>query len=426
MRTGRQTRAPASGGDHDPTGRHRRPGQRRWSGFPSADPPDPRRCAAGRLPTGPRAAGRARRGGAHHRPGRPDHPGQRDGGGAAPGAGRGHRPVPVRGAGTGPRGHRRCRDLRRRTRRPAAPRRPAPTGRRPVRLVRPGRHRGARPHRRPAGRALPHRVPRPGRQPARAVAEPGPDAAGHRHPRRALPGRRRRGRCTGRRSPAEPYLRLDPVRRRRAGPGHRPGRPGADRHRRPAWPRRWTATAPRPARGWTPSSPTWPPCCPPDFGRPGTVLVSPMLSAGGPAGALLLVRRAGRAGFDGRDVEVAREFAARAGAALATAELYGEQVHLARVLQNSLLPPELPTVAGIEPGRRLPRRRRQPAHRWRLLRGVPARTRSPVRPRRRVRQGRRRGRADRAGPPVPADPAAGRAAPAGADPAAQPGAVRRA
>ncbi|WP_435207241.1 SpoIIE family protein phosphatase [Micromonospora sp. bgisy143] len=86
---------------------------------------------------------------------------------------------------------------------------------------------------------------------------------------------------------------------------------------------------------------------PPSFGRPGAALVSPMHGPGGPAGALLLVRRAGRADFDPRDRELAREFAARAGAALAAAELYGEQAHLARVLQTSLLPPELPTVPGV-------------------------------------------------------------------------------
>ncbi|MFC4019406.1 PP2C family protein-serine/threonine phosphatase [Micromonospora sp. GCM10011542] len=86
---------------------------------------------------------------------------------------------------------------------------------------------------------------------------------------------------------------------------------------------------------------------PPGFGRPGTVLVNRMPGPAGAAGALLLVRRAGRVGFGGRDIELAREFAARAGAALATAELYGEQVHLARVLQTSLLPPELPAVPGV-------------------------------------------------------------------------------
>ncbi|RAO54900.1 Non-specific serine/threonine protein kinase [Micromonospora noduli] len=86
---------------------------------------------------------------------------------------------------------------------------------------------------------------------------------------------------------------------------------------------------------------------PPEFGPTGMVLVSPLLSASGSAGALLLIRRSGRAGFDPRDVELAREFAARAGAALATADLHGEQAHLARVLQTSLLPPELPVVPGV-------------------------------------------------------------------------------
>ncbi|MGC4849755.1 PP2C family protein-serine/threonine phosphatase [Micromonospora sp. DT15] len=86
---------------------------------------------------------------------------------------------------------------------------------------------------------------------------------------------------------------------------------------------------------------------PPGFGPPGMVLVSPLLSASGSAGALLLIRRSGRAGFDRRDVELAREFATRAGAALATADLHGEQAHLARVLQTSLLPPELPVVPGV-------------------------------------------------------------------------------
>ncbi|MFI7594669.1 PP2C family protein-serine/threonine phosphatase [Micromonospora sp. NPDC049359] len=86
---------------------------------------------------------------------------------------------------------------------------------------------------------------------------------------------------------------------------------------------------------------------PPSFGRPGAALVSTMRGPGGPAGALLLVRRAGRADFDSRDRELAREFATRAGAALAAAELYGEQAHLARVLQTSLLPPELPVVPGV-------------------------------------------------------------------------------
>ncbi|MDG4783458.1 PP2C family protein-serine/threonine phosphatase [Micromonospora sp. WMMD961] len=86
---------------------------------------------------------------------------------------------------------------------------------------------------------------------------------------------------------------------------------------------------------------------PPDLDCPGTVLVCPMPGADGSVGALLLVRRAGRPDFGEREIELAREFAARAGAALATADLHGEQAHLARVLQTSLLPPDLPTVPGV-------------------------------------------------------------------------------
>ncbi|MDO3702168.1 PP2C family protein-serine/threonine phosphatase [Micromonospora sp. C28SCA-DRY-2] len=86
---------------------------------------------------------------------------------------------------------------------------------------------------------------------------------------------------------------------------------------------------------------------PPAFADPGPALVCPMPGAGRPAGALILLRRPGRAGFDRRDAELAREYAARAGAAVGAAELYGEQAHLARVLEQSLLPPELPTVPGV-------------------------------------------------------------------------------
>ena len=110
---------------------------------------------------------------------------------------------------------------------------------------------------------------------------------------------------------------------------------------------------------------------PPDFGRPGTVLVSPMRGAGRTTGALVLVRRVGRAGFAGRDIELAREFAARAGAALGAAELDGEQVHLARVLQNSLLPPDLPAVPGATLAGGYLGGRGPAAHRRRLLRRLP-------------------------------------------------------
>nr|MDT0658413.1 SpoIIE family protein phosphatase [Micromonospora sp. DSM 115978] len=86
---------------------------------------------------------------------------------------------------------------------------------------------------------------------------------------------------------------------------------------------------------------------PADFGPPGTVLVAPMPGAGAGTGALVAVRRPGRPGFDEPDLALVKQFAARAGAALGTAELYGEQAHLARVLQASLLPPTLPRIRGV-------------------------------------------------------------------------------
>ncbi|NLU80577.1 serine/threonine-protein phosphatase [Micromonospora sp. HNM0581] len=88
------------------------------------------------------------------------------------------------------------------------------------------------------------------------------------------------------------------------------------------------------------------PLFPAGFDPPATLLVSPIPGAGRTAGALVLIRRTRRAGFDHRDVELIQELTAQAGAALATAQLHDEQSHLARVLQNSLLPPRLPTVAG--------------------------------------------------------------------------------
>jgi serine phosphatase RsbU (regulator of sigma subunit) len=89
------------------------------------------------------------------------------------------------------------------------------------------------------------------------------------------------------------------------------------------------------------------PVLPAGFGPAGTVLTAPLVGAGGVPGALVAVRRPDRPGFDERDVDLLRQFAARASAALSIAELYGEQARLARVLQASLLPPELPRIAGV-------------------------------------------------------------------------------
>lgn len=86
---------------------------------------------------------------------------------------------------------------------------------------------------------------------------------------------------------------------------------------------------------------------PEDFGRPGSAVAVPLPGHGRPAGALVVVRGAGRAGFEPVETHLIRQFAGRAGTALAVAALYAEQAHTADVLQASLVPPALPEVPGV-------------------------------------------------------------------------------
>ncbi|SCK26881.1 PP2C family protein-serine/threonine phosphatase [Streptomyces sp. WMMB 322] len=75
------------------------------------------------------------------------------------------------------------------------------------------------------------------------------------------------------------------------------------------------------------------------------------LDAGGlPAGALIMLRGPERDRFDDVDIELARQFAARAGLALATAALYSQQAHTIAVLQDSLAPQPLPSADGLQLG----------------------------------------------------------------------------
>ena len=52
--------------------------------------------------------------------------------------------------------------------------------------------------------------------------------------------------------------------------------------------------------------------------------------------------------FDRRDLELAEELARRCATAVENARLYGERAYIARTLQESLLPSELPEIPGIE------------------------------------------------------------------------------
>src|SRR6185312_8589542 len=81
----------------------------------------------------------------------------------------------------------------------------------------------------------------------------------------------------------------------------------------------------------------------------GQALPIPLAARGLPLGTLVL-GGPGKGGFTGPMVPLAVELAARISAALDNARQYAEQVEVIRGLQRSLLPPSLPTVAGLDIG----------------------------------------------------------------------------
>ncbi|MFJ9633232.1 PP2C family protein-serine/threonine phosphatase [Streptomyces sp. NPDC101175] len=104
---------------------------------------------------------------------------------------------------------------------------------------------------------------------------------------------------------------------------------------------------PVPTRWVDPSAaPEW--VVPRDFGPVGSMVITPLPGHGVPAGALILLRRAGSAVFTGEEEVFARLFAARAGAAMSAARLYADQSAIADVLMRELLPPTLHQVSGVD------------------------------------------------------------------------------
>ncbi|MEU7573206.1 SpoIIE family protein phosphatase [Micromonospora sp. NPDC049240] len=80
----------------------------------------------------------------------------------------------------------------------------------------------------------------------------------------------------------------------------------------------------------------------------GSHLTVPITAVGDRViGTVTLVNRAGRRGFDASDLRTAQDIGVRAGQAVGNSRLYGEQRHVAEVLQHSMLP-VLPTVSGME------------------------------------------------------------------------------
>ncbi|MEV6283676.1 SpoIIE family protein phosphatase [Kribbella sp. NPDC051770] len=81
--------------------------------------------------------------------------------------------------------------------------------------------------------------------------------------------------------------------------------------------------------------------------RPVDVLGLGLTARGVTLGALVMVRGQGR-GFSEADVAIGEQLAARASLALDSARLYEQSSRVAAALQESLVPPELPTVPGVD------------------------------------------------------------------------------
>ncbi len=84
-----------------------------------------------------------------------------------------------------------------------------------------------------------------------------------------------------------------------------------------------------------------------EFGMRSAIIV-PMTTRGRTIGALTFVSGSSGRRFDEQDVELAHELARRCATAIDNARLYTERSYIARTLQESLLPIELPDIPGME------------------------------------------------------------------------------
>jgi PAS domain S-box-containing protein len=84
-----------------------------------------------------------------------------------------------------------------------------------------------------------------------------------------------------------------------------------------------------------------------EFGMRSAIIV-PMTTRGRTLGALTFVSGDSGRRFDEHDVELAQELARRCATAIDNARLYTERSYIARTLQESLLPVELPDIPGVE------------------------------------------------------------------------------
>ncbi|HET8822093.1 MAG TPA: SpoIIE family protein phosphatase [Thermoleophilaceae bacterium] len=79
-----------------------------------------------------------------------------------------------------------------------------------------------------------------------------------------------------------------------------------------------------------------------------SAIIVPMTARGRTLGALSFVSGPSGRRFDEQDVDLAQELARRCATAIDNARLYTERSYIARTLQQSLLPVELPDIPGVE------------------------------------------------------------------------------
>jgi serine phosphatase RsbU (regulator of sigma subunit) len=80
----------------------------------------------------------------------------------------------------------------------------------------------------------------------------------------------------------------------------------------------------------------------------GSLMIVPMLTGGRVLGVVNFANSSSGHVFDESDLELAQELARRAAIAIDNARVHAELRHTARTLQESLLPPHLPAIDGVE------------------------------------------------------------------------------
>jgi len=79
-----------------------------------------------------------------------------------------------------------------------------------------------------------------------------------------------------------------------------------------------------------------------------SLIITPLIARGRTLGAITLILDVSKRRYDDQDLATAQGLADRAALAIDNARLHGMQVEIAASLQGSLLPPAMPSIAGIQ------------------------------------------------------------------------------